>query len=397
MNYVERPLLLDRIRPFAGNGNVKIITGIRRSGKSTMLKELDRIADGKILRIDMELWDNRKYRDPDVLYRYIRESIDDGIETIAIDEIQDIGQWHEIVRSLVAKGDCDLYITGSNSKLLSGEFASLLTGRYNLFDNLTLTYSECIRFAEEYHDAGTDIFARFLHVGGFPSVWKNRYDESDAVLEVRDMLDSIIMRDIVTRYDVRKPDLLYRIFRYICDNIGNRISVHKIYKSLSSEDRNVSKDLVYDYVDHLESACLIYKAETYDVKGKGILTSTYKYYLADIGLKNAICGFRPEDIQGYVENILYLEMMARGYGVWVGDHSGKEVDLVCRKGNDLVYIQATTRLSSEEVVEREFGNLRSISDNHPKYVVVLEGSPLDADMDGIRCVLLEEFLRMESF
>ncbi len=397
MNYVERSLLLDRIRPFAGNGNVKIITGIRRSGKSTMLKELDMITDGRILRIDMELWDNRKYRDPDVLYKYIRESIDNGTEVIAIDEIQDIEQWYEVVRSLVAEGDCDLYITGSNSKLLSGEFASLLTGRYNLFDNLTLTYSECIRFAERYLDVESDKFTRFLHVGGFPSVWKNRYDESDAILEVRDMLDSIIMRDIVTRYDVRKPDLLYRIFRFICDNIGNRTSVYKIYTALSSEDRNVSKDLVYDYVGHLESACLVYKIETYDVKGKDILRSSYKYYLADIGLKNAICGFRSEDIQGYVENILYLEMTARGYDVWIGDHSGKEVDLVCRKGDDVVYIQATTRLSSEGVVNREFGNLRGISDNHPKYVVVLEGSPLDADMDGIRCVLLEEFLRMDCY
>ena len=392
MNYVERPLYLNRIKPFVNNGNVKIITGVRRSGKSTMLKELDRITDGEILRIDMELWGNRKFRDPDTIYGYIRESVNKGIKTIAIDEVQDIREWHEVIRSLIAEGDCDIYITGSNSKLLSGEFASLLTGRYNLFDNFTLTYSECRRFAEEYQDENTDVFTRFLHVGGFPTVWKNRYNESDALTEVNDILGSIMFYDIVNRYDVRKRDLLHRIFRYICDNIGNKTSVHGIYNALLAEDRNISKDSVYEYVGFLESACLIYKAETYDVKGKKILTSSYKYYVADIGMKNAVCEFRPEDINGYIENILFLEMRARGYGVWIGDYSGKEVDFVCKKGNETIYLQATTHLSGEDVVKREFGNLRNIPDGHPKYVVVMEKSPLDSDVDGIKCVSLEDFL-----
>ncbi len=396
MSYVERPMYLNRLKPFAKNGNAKIITGVRRSGKSTMLKELDRIVDGRILRIDMELWENRRFRDPDVVYRHIRDSVAQGIEIIAIDEVQDIEKWHEVVRSLVAEGDCDIYITGSNSKLLSGELASMLTGRCNLLDSFTLTYSECCMFSEAYQDAGTEVLPRLLRVGGFPSVWRNRYEESDAVSEVSDILNSIMMRDIVARYDIRRPDLLHRIFRYFCDNIGNRTSVHNIYNALLAEDRKASKDLVYEYVDHLESACLIYRAETYDVKGKRILTSSYKYYLADIGLKNAVCGFRPEEIQGYIENILYLEMRARGYSVWIGDFSGKEVDFVCRRGNETSYIQAATRLSDEKAIDREFGNLRSIPDNHPKQVVIMERSPLDADIDGIRCVLLEDFLRYES-
>ena len=393
MKYIERPLYVERIRPFSGNGNVKIITGIRRSGKSTLLKELNRITDDQILRIDMELWENRRFRDPDTVYRHIRETLDNGIHTVMIDEIQDIEQWYEVVRSLVAEGDCDLYITGSNSKLLSGEFSSLLTGRFNLFNTFTLTYSECVRFAKEYQREEMNVFSRFLHIGGFPSVWRNRYDESEATSEVNDILNSIMMRDIVTRYDIRKPDLLHRIFRFICDNMGNRTSVHNIYTSLLTEDRKVSKDLVYEYVDHLESACLINKAETYDVKGKRILTSSYKYYLADIGLKNAVCGFRPEDIQGYVENILYLEMRARGYDVWLGDYSGKEIDFVCKKGRDIKYIQGTVRLSGEDVVDREFGSLSKIPDNYPKYVITLERSPLDAEVDGIKCILLEDFLK----
>ncbi len=393
MNYVERPLYLDRIRPFAKNGNAKIITGIRRSGKSTMLKELDRITDGRILVINMELWRNRKFKDPDILYEYIHGSIADGIKVVAIDEIQDIDHWQDLVRSLIAEGNCDLYITGSNSRLLSGEFGSLLTGRYNLFDNFTLTYSECARFAEAYLEKDMDVFSRFLHVGGFPSVWRNNYAESDAFSEIRDILYSIQMHDIVSRYDVKRSDLLERIFRFICDNVGSRVSVNNIFKVLHNEDMKLSKDHVYEYISYLESACLIYKAKMYDVKGKKILTATYKYYLADIGLKNAAYGFRSEDIGGYVENILYLEMRARGYDVWLGDYSGKEVDFVCMKGKDIIYVQATTRLSGEDVVRREFGNLRDIPDNHKKYVVVLEKSPLDSDLDGIICVTLEDFLK----
>ena len=393
MKPVERPLYMTRMKPFVSNGNVKIITGIRRSGKSTFLKEFVQIVAGKpVLRLDMEYWGNRRYRDPDAAYEYIRKSVDEGAKVVIIDEIQEIKDWKEIIRSLVGEGDCDLYISGSNSKLLSGEFASMLTGRYNLFYSFTLTYSECLIFNKAY-GGEKDVFSRFLRVGGFPSVWKNNYDESDALSEVGDILHSIMMRDIVERYEIRRPDLLHRIFRFICDNIGNRTSVNNIYTTLASEEKNLSRDLVYEYVDHLESACLIYKAETYDVKGKKILKSPYKYYLADIGLKNAMCGYRPEDIQGYVENIVYLEMKARGYrAVWLGDRSGKEIDFICKKGNDTVYIQATTRLTSENV-KREYGSLLGIRDNYPKYVVVFEKSPLDADMDGIKCILLEEFLR----
>ena len=392
MKYIDRTLYLDRMKPFMSNGNVKIVTGIRRSGKSTLLKELNGILDKKILHINMELWDNQKYRDPEAAYRYIRESIDSGTEAVIIDEVQDIDRWYEIVRSLIAEGDCDLYISGSNSKLLSGEFASVLTGRYNRFFMFTLTYSECLEFSKEYLDGETGTLSRFMRVGGFPSVWRNRYGESDAILEVSDILNSIMMRDIIARYNVRRPDLLHRIFRFFCDNIGHRSSVNNIYNTLLSEDRKLARDLVYEYVGHLESACLIYKAETYDVKGKGILKSAYKYYLADIGLKSAVCGYRPEDIEGYVENIVYLEMKARGYEVWIGDYAGKEVDFVCKKGDEFVYIQATTRLADEGVVKREFGNLRAIPDNHGKYVVALERSPLDSDMDGIRFVSMEDFL-----
>ena len=392
MKYVDRTMYMGRMRPFVSNGNVKIVTGIRRSGKSTLLKELNGFLEKKVLRINMELWYNHKYRDPETAYRYIRESIDGGVEAVIIDEVQDIDHWYDIVRSLVAEEECDLYISGSNSKLLSGEFASLLTGRYNLFGMFTLTYSECIEFAKEYQDEKTEILPRFLRVGGFPSVWRNRYAESDALLEVSDILGSIMMHDIIARYNVRRPDLLHRILRFFCDNIGNKSSINNIYNTLVTEDRKLAKDLVYQYVDHLESACLIYKAETYDVKGKKILGSSYKYYLADIGLKNAVCGYRPEDINGYVENIVFLEMRARGYEVWIGDYAGKEVDFVCKRGREFVYIQATTELSNEDVVRREFGNLMAIPDNHSKYVVAMRSSPLDSDLDGVRFLLLEDFL-----
>ncbi|MBR4504835.1 MAG: ATP-binding protein [Candidatus Methanomethylophilaceae archaeon] len=395
MEYVERKAYLGRMRPFVGNGNAKIVSGIRRSGKSTFLRGLDGIVEGKVLRIDMELWENRALRDPDSLYRRIRSAIDDGYRTIVIDEIQDVKEWQGVVRSLIAEQNCDIFISGSNSKLLSGEFATLLTGRYNMMEMFTLTFPECIEFAGDRQNPGAyAVLDRFLRVGGFPSVWKNEYSESEALSEVKGIVDSILMRDIVSRYDIRRPDLLEKILRFLCDTMGSRVSINSIHAALSSTEGKLSKDLVYSYVSHLESACLIYKAEAYDVKGKRILTSAYKYYPADVGIKNVVCGFRPDDIQGYVENIIFLHMRSRGYDVWIGDCLGKEIDFICRKGSDSVYIQATTRLADEKVVDREFGSLRKVRDSHPKFVVVLENSHLDADMDGIKCVKLTDFLMM---
>ena len=400
MDYVPREAYIGRIAPFIGNRNAKVITGIRRSGKSTIIKELpSHMPDCNIISYDMELWSNRVYRDPDVLYGSIKDAlVPDMTNVLIIDEVQDIDGWEELIRSLIAEKCCDIYLTGSNSKLLSGEFATYLGGRINTIDVCTLNFRECILFDKSYGAGLTDdeVLEKMFRRGGFPSVWVTDYKESDAGSEIRDIVQSILMIDIVRRYKIKRADVLESILMFLCDNIGNVSSLNSIAKTLSSSGKGVNKDLVYEYARYLEAACLVDRIETYDVKGKAILTSKYKYYLADIGIRNALLGFRSSDIPGYIENLIYLDLKSRGYEVWIGDNNGKEVDFVAKKDGVPIYIQATTTLKGEGVIDREFGNLKGIDDNHPKYVVVLDKGPLDSDIDGIHCISLKDFLLLDD-
>ena len=400
MDYVHRESYINRIAPFIGNRNAKVITGVRRSGKSTIIKELPtRMTDFNILLYDMELWSNRKYRNPEVLYESIKESIDPKKNNILIiDEVQDIDHWEELIRSLIAERCCDIYLSGSNSKLLSGEFATYLGGRINTTDVCTLNLRECILFDRKYSIGSSDdkVLEKMFRRGGFPSVWVADYEESDVMSEVRDIVQSILMMDIVRRYKVKRTDVLESILMFLCDNIGNVSSLNSIAKTLSASGKGINKDLVYEYAGYLEAACLVDRVETFDIKGKDILTSKYKYYLADVGIRNALLGFRSSDIPGYIENIIYLDLKSRGYGVWIGNNNGKEVDFIAKKDGKFIYIQATTTLEGEGVVDREFGNLEGITDNYPKYVVVLNKGPLDSDIDGIHCIGLKDFLLLED-
>lgn len=391
-----------RIRPFMDNRNAKVLVGIRRSGKSTLFEMIaDSMGDDhNIIMMDMEKWVNRPYRDPDILYSRIKESlVKEKDNCLFIDEVQDIREWESVVRSLIAEDCCDIYLTGSNSRLLSGEFSTYLSGRLNTLDVFTLTFSECIDFERGYRGEMPleDIFSKFLRLGGFPSVWCNEYRESQAYSEISDITDAIIKRDIADRHSIRNTEVLDRILNFICDNIGNPVSVNNIFTSLYSEDKTIGRDMVYDYVGYLEDSCLVVKVQAYDIKGRRHLTSKYKYYLSDIGIKNSRLGFRPDDISGYMENIIYLELRSRGYRVWVGDSEGKEVDLVGEMNGRMIYVQATTELTNGDVVRREFGNLKGIDDNYPKYVVTLEDGPLNEDIDGIRCCKLIDFLMSDEY
>lgn len=222
------------------------------------------------------------------------------------------------------------------------------------------------------------------------------YEDSDAMSEVRDIIQSILMTDIVGRYSVKRVDVLERILMFLCDNIGNISSLNSIANALSSSGRGVHKDLVYEYAGYLEAACLVDRVETYDIKGKAILGSKYKYYLADVGIRNALLGFRTSDIPGNIENIVYLELKSHGYRVRVGSNGGREIDFVAERNGELIYIQAAMALEDESTISREFGNLRGIADNYPKYVVVLNRGPLDTDVDGIICMGLKDFLLMDD-
>lgn len=398
---VVRPRYLSRIRPFVGNGNAKVITGIRRSGKSTILKLLAaEMPDANLIYIDMDYRPNSGLRDPDALYDHVQRSLEPGrANVLMIDEVQDVPGWEEVVRSLITEECCDIYLSGSNAHLLSGEFATLLTGRVNIVDVRTLTLSECVLFQEEFSGPAAPEAAleRLVRTGGFPKVWRTGEDEDSALNEIHDIVHMAIQVDISNRYKVSRPEVLLRILDYICDNIGNLVSVNNIYGALRSADRSIGKDSVYAYVRYLEEACLIEKASAVDLKGKRILTTGYKYYLSDVGIKNALLGFRQTDLSGYMENLIYLELSSRGYRAFIGNNDGAEIDLVGVRQGRRVYVQATEEITSSEVARREFGNFRGIADNFPRFVVVWRRSALSTDMDGIRCMTLAEFLLSDDY
>ena len=403
MDDIKRTIYFGKMSAFIGNRNAKVVTGIRRCGKSTLMRSFSEAIrekeDVNEIYLNMELWDNQELKDPDKLYKKIKSSlVKDKKNTLFIDEIQDVTEWESVIRSLIAENVCDIYITGSNSKLLSSEFITYLGGRMNTMELFPLTFRECVAFRNVFGGpaAEKELLDRFIKVGGFPIIWRENYDEDSSYSVIQDILSVIKLKDIIERYKVKKPELLDRIFRFICGNLGKFTSLNNIYKVLHSEDRSVSQDTVYAYADHLESAYLIQKANAYDIKGKRVLSSKYKYFLTDIGLKHAILGYRAEDIPGHMENILYLDLRSRGYAVWVGDINGKEVDLVAERFGKKVYVQTAFYLSSEDVIEREFGSLKKIKDNYPKYVVTLDGGIFHGDADGIISCGLDDFLKKDE-
>ena len=402
MDSIDRKMYTEKISGLIGNRNAKVVTGIRRCGKSTFMLGLsESISRDGVNRIyvDMELWDNRHLNDPDMLYRSIMERIIPGKKNaLFLDEIQDVKEWESVIRSLINEDICDIYITGSNSRLLSSEYATYLSGRLNMIEMYPLSFRECVRFSEAY-GIGTDpekLLPRYLKFGGFPILWRTGYDERTAYSILNDIISTVMVKDIVSRHGIKNPDLLDRMFRFVSGSLGKYTSLNNIYNSLNAEDRSVSRDTVYAYADHLESSYLIQKANVYDIKGKRVLSSKYKYFLTDLGLKHAALGYRAEDIPGHMENVLYCDLKSRGYRVWVGENNGKEVDLVAEMSGRKVYVQSAFRFSSEKVIEREFGNLRGIDDNHPKYVVTMDNSTFHGDSDGIISCSLTDFLMMDK-
>lgn len=399
---IPRPHYEERLRPYVGNRNAKVLVGIRRAGKSTicemMAEQYGR--DCNVISFNMELWANRPLREAAKLYAEIKARLAaDRPNLLFIDEVQEVAEWESVIRSLIAEGGCDIYLTGSNSRLLAGEFATYLNGRINRIDVFTLTFAECLSFARAFGGPTDEreALTRYLRCGGFPGIWCNIYRESQALAEVADITDAIIKRDIADRHAVRNPEVLDRILNYLCDNLGNVTSVNNICATLLADNKGLGRGTVYEYVSFLEEACLVIRVPAYDIKGKQQLTSKYKYFLADLGIKNARLGYRPADIAGYMENVLYLELRSRGYAVWVGDNGGAEIDLMGERDGKRIYLQATAALSGPEVVAREFGHLKGIADNFPKYVVTLDDGPLNADQDGIVCCSLPAFLRRTDY
>lgn len=396
---VSRDRYFAEIEPYVGNGNAKVITGIRRCGKSTLLEIYrHRLTDANVVYINTELHEFSILGDWEKLLSYIESEYRQGIDNVLIvDEIQNIEKWELTICDLIARKMFDIYLIGSNANLLSSEYSTYLGGRFNRIRMLPLSYEECKIFAERFLSK-KDVLDRYMRVGGFPILWISDMPERSCMQIVRDITEVILSKDIEQRFNIRNHVLLRDIYRTILSTIGSYVSSNNIYSTIRSTGSKTTVDTVNEYIGHLEAANLIIRANVFDLKGRRILENKHKYYATDLGLKHSLLGYRPEDISGHMENILFTELMYRGYEVYVGDYNSKDIDLVAVKDGSRLYIQACSSIDSQKTFDREFGNLAKIPDSFPKYVVMMEPGVYRGVTDiGIICCSLVEFLEKENY
>ena len=393
---IQRKDYIDKINPFINNHIIKVLIGTRRSGKSTILKQIidslikQGIPEDNIVWINFELSDYFEIDNIKKLEKFISHKTEniDGKIYLFFDEIQVVPQWEKLINSYFAKENYDIYITGSNSKLLSGEFATYLSGRYVELNIYPFSFREYLDYYEIISDFKSH-FYRYLEDGGMPSTFD--YSGDDKRLILIDLYNSIVLKDIIQRNNVKNVDLLERIMRFVMYNISQPFSANKIHKRLKQDMANLSVNTIYNYLKFFENACLIYQVKREDLQGKRILKYDEKYYLCDLGFRQAIIGNNQRDITRVIENIVYLELLRRGYEITIGKVDSLEVDFVCKKQNKLIYIQVSYLLASEETIEREFKPLKSIQDNYPKYVITMDD--VDMSHEGIIHLNLIDFLR----
>lgn len=395
---ILRHAYLNQIEPLIDKNLIKVITGVRRSGKTVLLSQIQdllisrNVDKNHIISLSLESKKNKQYRNGDALYKHL---INTCTETniryyIFIDEIQDVAGWEEVVASLLVDLNCDIYITGSNSKLLSGELATHIAGRYIQIHVYPFSFSEAKELAiqNETFISNETLFQDYLQYGGLPM----RFSLNPISVEpyLSDTYDAIVIKDIIQRNKIKDANLLTSILNFLMDNIANPFSARSIVAALASEGIKTSIETVCAYVDYIKAAMIISPAKRYDIKGKRLLTTNDKYYTVDLGLRNIIKSSNTIDYNKLYENLVYLELVYRGYTVYVGKTDAYEIDFVATKGNELIYIQVCYLLASPETINREFGNLARINDNYPKYVI--SGDLPDFSRNGIKHFNIIDFL-----
>lgn len=404
---VERDLYLRQIIPFIDRPFVKVIAGIRRSGKSVVLqlirKELQKkgILEDRILYMNFESFEWQDIADAKSLYAYIREKVGSiqGKVYILLDEVQEVKDWEKAVNSFLVDWDVDIYVTGSNSKMLSSELSTYLTGRYVSFQIHTLTFSEYLDFHGMHSLDRQSLhaeFVNFLRMGGFPAIHTADYTQEDAYKLVYDIYSSVILRDTVQRHGIRNVELLERVVRFVFDNIGNRLNAKNIADYFKSQHRKVDTNTIYNYLNALQGAFIIQRVPRYDIKGKEILQTNEKYFVSDLSLVYAVMGYKNRMISGILENIVYWEMITRGYNVYIGKQEDKEVDFVAIRKEEKIYVQVTYQMGSQATVDREFAPLLAINDHFPKYVVSMDELWED-NIEGVRHKHIADFLLEENW
>lgn len=386
---IIRRRYLDKIRPFIDKPLVKVLIGVRRSGKTVLLEQIKElilaqgVGEENFIQINFESMKYCNLLEAENLYDYVSSIAEkvSGRLYIMLDEIQNVANWQKAVASFKVDFDCDIYITGSNSKLLSGELATYLSGRYIQIKVYPFTLAEVKAFRIEQGTYTTDeaLFADYLKYGGFPQRCLLQ-DAHSIETYLNDIYDAIVIRDIVSRHGIRDASVLKNVLAFLLDNIGNPFSAGKIVGMMVSQGIKITTSTVLNFIDYFKEAFILYNASRYDLKGKNLLASTEKYYAVDLGLRNIIKKSEVIDSNKLYENVIYLEMISRGYEVQVGKLDNNEIDFICYRGEEKIYIQAAYLITPDDEV-REFGNLEKLNDNYPKYVV--SGDLLDLSRKGI--------------
>ncbi|MBR3237792.1 MAG: ATP-binding protein [Oscillospiraceae bacterium] len=392
---ILREEYLAAIRPFIDTPLVKILTGIRRCGKSTIFLMLhdELLKRGAAEKAVI----SRRYTDMD-LEGFDQRAMYDDLKTaiagkgrcyLLLDEVQEIKGWERVVNSLLESADVDIYVTGSNSKLMSSEISTYLTGRYVPISIYTLSFREYLDFKQNSGRSRSELLADYIRTGGFPLVALGNYDDQTAYQIVEGIYHTVVSRDIVKRHSISRQDLFDRVVRFVIENMGRTFSANAITTFLKSEHRTVSVETIYNYLRWLEQAFIIYPCKRYDLHGKAVLKTQEKYYLADVSLKYALYGYNGRMRAAALENIIYLELRRRGYEVYIGKLGNKEIDFIAEKRGERIYVQACVTIPEDST--RETDNLLEIPDNYPKYVVTLDRLAVGNE-NGVRIVCLEDFL-----
>lgn len=390
---------INAITPFIDKNIVKILAGVRRCGKSTIFEMIKE----ELLKRNVSPQNiiSKNYTDISFDKNFTEKDMFDDIKKsitpkekyyLLLDELQEIKGWEKVVNNLLEKENVDIYVTGSNSKLMSGEISTYLSGRYISIPVYTLSFKEFLDFKKSNNLSIKDNFEKYIKTGGFPLIALENFDQQSAYQIVNDIYNSVITRDISRRHQIKRQDLFDRVVKFILENIGQTFSANSILKFLKNEYRTISVETIYNYLKWLEDAFIIYKCQRYDLQGKVVLKTQEKYYLADVSLKYSIMGYNGNMVSSSLENIVYLELKRRGYSVYIGKNSAKEIDFVAQKRDEKIYVQVCDKIPEHS--DRETNNLLEIKDNYPKYIVTLDNLATGNE-SGIKIIHITDFLLQE--
>ncbi len=399
-NIISRDLYIEKIVPFLDKDIIKVLIGVRRSGKSVLLELIKKhliqngIDEKQFLSYNFESYQTINYRSDSDLYHEIQKRIGDSRPRhyLFLDEIQEVTRWERVVNSLRVDFDVDIYLTGSNAHLLSGELATYLAGRYVEIPVYPFSYKEFTVLAENLKLSWNkeELFQKYVVLGGMPFSGNLELEEGPTIQYMEDVYRSVLLKDVIERNKIRDVDLLERILVYIISNIGRTFSAKSISDYIKSENRKVASETIYNYLKACENACLLYKVSRQDLVGKKILKVQEKIFIVDHGLRQAVYGKNPQNIDQVLENIIFMELLRRGYRVTIGKYKDNEIDFVAEKGDMRQYYQVCYMLASESVIEREFSVLENIKDNFPKYVLSLD--TFNFSRQGIEHINIKDFL-----